>query len=262
MRRFSAEYLADTRDGLWADREALAGLDLPHRERVLDAGCGTGSLATVLREESPATVVCLDADPALLAEASPGPRVVGDATALPVADDSFDLVACQALLVNLPAPVEAVREFARASTELVAAVEPDNEAVTVESTVEAEATLAARARAAYLAGLGTDATLGAETVSLFEAAGLHDVTSARHDLVTEVAPPYAPRAVESARRKVTASRIADHECELRAGGLSTDEYEQLLDDWRAMGREVAGQLQTGEYRRTERVPFYVTVGRV
>ncbi|MFB6353799.1 MAG: class I SAM-dependent methyltransferase [Halobacteriales archaeon] len=262
MRRFSAEYLADTRRGFWADREALAALDLERRQRVLDVGCGTGSLADVLRAETDARVVCLDADVSLLREVDAGDRIVGDATRLPVADGTFDLVACQALLVNLPRPVDAVRAFAGASSELVAAVEPDNAAVTVESTVEAEADLAARARAAYLDGLDTDATLGSEVAALFEAAGLRDVTTTRHDLVREVAPPYEPRDVEAARRKATASRLADHEPELRAGGLSAAEYEALLDDWRAMGRAAAEQLRAGEYRRTETVPFYVTVGRV
>jgi protein-L-isoaspartate O-methyltransferase len=262
VRRFSAEYLAGTRQGLCADRDALAGLDLERRDRILDVGCGLGSLAAVLREESVGRVVCLDADRALLAAAGPGARLQGDATRLPVADAAFDLVACQALLVNLPEPIVARREFGRASSALVAAIEPDNAAVSVESTVPAEATLAARAREAYLAGLETDATLGASAATLFQEAGLHDVTTTRHDLVHEVAPPYDERDVESARRKVTAQRLADHESELRAGGLSAAEYDALVDDWQAMGRAVAGQLQAGEYRRTERVPFYVTVGRV
>lgn len=262
MRRFSAAYLADTRRGLWSDRGALAELDLPGRVRILDAGCGTGSLASALQANTDAEVVCLDADPSLLEAIDAGPRVVGDATRLPVAADAFDLVACQALLVNLPSPADAISEFVRASSDLVAAVEPDNGTVTVESTVEAEAPLAARARAAYLDGLETDATLGACVAGLFEDANLRAVTTTRHDLVHEVAPPYEPRDVEAARRKARASRLADHEAALHAGGLSSAQYDELVDDWRAMGRTVAEQLRAGEYRRTERVPFFVTVGRV
>lgn len=262
MRRFSATYLADTRRGLWSDREALAELDLPSRERILDAGCGTGSLASALRADTDAEVVCLDADPSLLAAVDAGPRVAGDATRLPVGEAAFDLVACQALLVNLLRPADAVREFAGASSDLVAAVEPDNGAVSVESTVEAERHIAARAREAYLDGLETDATLGAGVAGLFDDAGLRSVSTTRHDLVHEVAPPYEPRDVEAARRKANASRLADHEAALQAGGLSTAEYDELVDDWRAMGRTAAEQLRAGEYCRTERVPFYVTVGRV
>jgi hypothetical protein len=36
----------------------------------------------------------------------------------------------------------------------------------------------------------------------------------------------------------------------------------LESDWRAMGRSVVEQMQAGEYRRAEVVPFHVTVGRV
>ena len=262
MRQFSAAYLDDTRRGLWEDRSALAGLDLPDRERVLDVGCGTGSLAEVLREESRAAVVCLDADRRLLSSASADERVQGAAERLPVADGSFDLVACQALLVNLRAPLAAVREFVRASSALVAVIEPDNAAVTVDSTVPEEADLAARAREAYLAGLDTDAGLGADAAAVLEAAGLAEVTTSRHDLVREVGPPYDDRDVESARRKARATRLADHERELRRGGLSSRAYASLVDDWRAMGRRVVDQLDEGRYRRTETVPFYVSVGRV
>lgn len=262
MRQFSAEYLEDTRRGLWADRGALAGLELGSRERVLDVGCGTGAFAAVLAEESGTEVVCLDADRSLLAEVDAGPRLLGEATQLPVRDGAFDLVACQALLVNLPEPIAAVRELARVSSDLVAAVEPDNAEVTVESTVEAEPRLAARARRAYLDGLETDAALGADAAALFEFAGLREVSTTRHELVRETAPPYSPRDVESARRKAAASRLADQAAELRAGGMSPAKYEAFVADWRAMGRTVVEQLRAGEYRRTETVPFYVTVGRV
>jgi SAM-dependent methyltransferase len=262
VRQFSADYLADTRQGLWTDREALAPLRLDTRKRILDVGCGTGAVAAVLAAESDVEVVCRDADPALLAEVEAGPRLLGDATRLPVRDGAFDLVACQALLVNLRTPVDAVRELARASSELVAAVEPNNAEVTVESTVEAEAPLAARARRTYLDGLAADATLGGEAAALFEAAGLRDVETTRHDLVRQTAPPYEPRDLEAARRKAAGSRLAEQAPELRAGGLSAEAYEAFLAEWQSMGRAVVDQMRDGAYRRTETVPFYVTVGRV
>ena len=113
MRRFSADYLDTTRTGMWGDsREALSDLSLADCDRVLDAGCGTGALTRVLREECDGTVVALDADADLLAPV-PDPTVRGDATRLPFADDRFDLVVCQALLINLSDPAAAVREFAR-----------------------------------------------------------------------------------------------------------------------------------------------------
>ena len=261
MRRFTSEYLETTRSGMWADsRDALASLDLERRERILDVGAGTGALTAVLREETPATVLALDADPTLLADVPP-PRVLGDATRLPIRTDGVDLVVCQALLVNLPEPASAVDEFARASSDLVGAVEPDNSAVAVESSVPAESRLARDARKRYLAGVETDAALGG-TRDLFEAAGLTEVSVTRYEHVRTVEGPYSDGAVESARRKATGEGLeADRETIL-AGPTTPGEFDDLRQAWREMGRTVVDQMQDGEYRRRETVPFFVTVGRV
>ncbi len=277
---------------MWADRSALADLDLPNRRRVLDVGCGTGVLSAALRAETDAPVVGLDADPDLLAAARRGPEghdhaaengddrddtggegttradsgapfpvVQGDALALPVRDGAVDLAACQALLINLPDPAAGITELARVSSDLVAAVEPDNAAVTVESTVDREPALEGRARAAYLAGVDTDVTLGA-VADRFRAAGLSVVGTRRYDHVREVAPPYDEHALRAARRKATGAGLADDRATMLAGGLSSEAYDQLRAEWRTMGRAVVEAMEHGEYRRREVVPFYVTVGRV
>lgn len=246
---------------MWEDRGALAGLDLPGRRRVLDVGCGTGEFTRVLREESDATAVGLDADPALLAEVEP-PRLVGDATRLPFRDGAFDLVVCQALLINLPRPGEAVEEFARVSSDLVAAVEPDNGAVRVDSTVEAEARLARRARSAYVAGVDSDVSLGSSAADLLEAAGLTDVATTRHVHRRTTEPPYDEADLAGAARKASGDRLADQRATLLAGDLTVAGYDALREAWREMGRDVAEQMREGVYEREESVPFYVTVGRV
>lgn len=261
MRRFTAEYLETTRQGMWADsREALADLALSSRERVLDVGAGTGELTAVLREESPGTVVALDADEELLTHVAP-PHVRGDATRLPFATDAFDLVVCQALLVNLPQPARALAEFTRVSSDRVAVIEPDNSAVRIDSTVSAEPPLARRARELYLDGLDTDASLGAVR-DLFEAAGLRNVTIQRYEHERRIEPPYSTEAIESARRKASGAGIdADRETIL-AGETTPEEFDDLRQEWRAMGRTVATQMQDEEYRQREVVPFFVTVGQV
>jgi SAM-dependent methyltransferase len=263
VREFSADYLTETRRGMWSDRDALASLDLAGRSRILDVGAGTGELAAVLAEESDAEVVALDADPSLLGHAAGADhRLAGDATRLPVHDDACDLVACQALLINLPDPAAAVREFARVSTDLVAVVEPDNGAVTVDSTVDSETALSARARRFYVDGVQTDVALGADAAGLLEDAGLVDVSTTRYDHTRVTEPPYDDAALEAAARKATAERLADQRPELAAGGLADDAYDDLRAAWREMGREVVAQMQAGEYVRRETVPFYVTVGAV
>ncbi|WP_338741317.1 class I SAM-dependent methyltransferase [Haloplanus salilacus] len=264
MRRFSADYLRRTRAGLWSSRAALDALDLPDRDRVLDVGCGSGEFTRVLDEEAgDAEVIGVDADPELLVAAREEtglPVVAGDATRLPFGDGAADLVACQALLVNLPRPDAAVREFHRVAADAVAAVEPDNADVAVESTVDREVDLERRVREAYLEGVETDVALGDRTVEAFEAAGLVGVTTRRHYHRKVIEPPYDEGDLQDATRKATGAGLADHETELkRAVG---DEYDDLRAAWREMGREVVAAMRAGTYRRAEVVPFDVTVGHV
>ena len=263
MRRFDADYLEATRRGMWADsREALADLDLAGRERILDVGCGTGELTRVLGEESGADVVGADVDPALLSAASAvAPVARAEATRLPFRAGAFDLVVCQALLINLPDPVAALREFARVSGEFVAAIEPDNGAVSVDSTVPAETRLSRRARERFLDGVGTDVTLGADAADPFAAADIEVVSTRRYDHELTTEPPYSETAVEAARRKATGADLDDDRETMLAGDTTEAEYDRLWSDWRSMGREVVDQMQDREYERRETVPFYVTVGR-
>jgi SAM-dependent methyltransferase len=261
MREFSADYLRRTRRGLWESRAALDALDLPAHERVLDVGCGTGELTRVLAEESGGLVVGADADPDLLAvaRAETGlPVAAADARRLPFSDGAFDLVTCQALLVNLPDPVAALREFRRVSSDLVAAIEPDNADVAVSSTVDSEVDLERRARTAYVAGVETD--VAPDVAAAARDAGLVDVRTRRHYHRKVVEPPYDDADLRDASRKATGAGLADHEAELRRA--LGDEYDDLRAAWRAMGREVVEEMRAGTYRRAEVVPFDVVVGRV
>lgn len=250
---------------MWADdRAALAELALPSRERVLDVGCGTGELSRVLDEETDGRVVCLDADRDLLGVARDEtgfPVLAGDATRLPFPDDNFDLVVCQALLVNLPDPAAAVAEFARVSSDRVAAVEPNNAQVAVDSTVASEVPLERRVRDAYLAGIETDPALGEDVARIFRECGLRAVDARRYYHHKRVETPYDEGDLRGAARKASGAGLADHERELRRA-LSDDSYDELRREWRAMGREVVAQMREREYRRTEVVPFDVTVGRL
>jgi len=259
MRQFSADYLRETRRGMWADsRAALSALALDDCERVLDVGCGEGALTRVLAEECPGEVVGCDRDAGLLAELG-GAAVRGDAYRLPFGDDSFDLVACQALLVNLPDPERAVREFARVASERVACVEPDNAAVAVDSTVDAESRLADRARRLYLRGADTDVALGADTADVLRSAGLSNVTTSRYEQTLVVEPPYSEADVRAAGRKASGADLRE-----RRGTMagSEEELDALRAAWREMGREAVRQVQQEEYRRRETVPFYVVGGEV
>lgn len=246
---------------MWSDsREALTDLELETRDQVLDVGAGTGELTRVLREEVPGEVIAIDADQSLLSHVQP-PHVLGDATRLPFRDGAFDLVVCQALLVNLPDPLVSLREFVRVTSDCLAVIEPDNSEVCIDSSVPSEAPLARRARRLYLDGVDTDATLGA-VPELFSTVGLDDVTVRRYDHERTIEPPYTPLALESTRKKASGIGIESDRETILAGNTTPETFDTLRQEWRAMGREVISQMQDGEYRQREVVPFYVTVGHV
>jgi ubiquinone/menaquinone biosynthesis C-methylase UbiE len=97
---FDVVAAATVRDRL-IKRRVIARANLARGEQVLDIGCGTGTLAIAAAQSAPGvTVTGLDADPSILERArgkagSAGLEISFDegmSTALPYADESFDLV--------------------------------------------------------------------------------------------------------------------------------------------------------------------------
>ena len=109
--------------GRWTQR--LAGplvefAELPGTGRLLDAGCGTGSLARFMAARWPARrVTGIDVAAPYIAYAQTQPRgdnlafAVADAARLPFADRSFDGVVTQLVLNFMPDPVAALVEMKR-----------------------------------------------------------------------------------------------------------------------------------------------------
>jgi ubiquinone/menaquinone biosynthesis C-methylase UbiE len=93
-------------------------------DRVLDVGCGTGTLTIKISRAQPgATITGLDGDPAVLSQAkrkasecgTPITWIEGRADALPFADSSFERVVSSLLFHHLdrPTKLEALREIRR-----------------------------------------------------------------------------------------------------------------------------------------------------
>ncbi len=263
MRRFSAGYLRRSRESLWSDEHPLQELELSNASVGLDVGAGTGAWTNHLARQVE-TAIAVDADRALLAEVDPTiDRIIGDATMLPIRGRSADIVTCQALLINLRTPGAAIEEFERITRDHVLAVEPANGAVRIDSTVEDEGTLAEEFRSRVIAG--SDRPMGldpADLEALFAEVGL-DVSEVRQvDHVLHTKPPYSDRALKAAEHQVTGSNLTDAQGVLLASGLSHEEFAQLRDRWRAIGREVIEQMQSDRYERIERIPITIAHGRL
>jgi SAM-dependent methyltransferase len=124
------EYDSPPPDSSWGRVAALYRWQLPlerpalaaprRRDRVLDLGTGTaGLLAQLARApEPPALAVGADCSAAMLARADPLPErwqlLRADASRLPFADDSFDLVTA-AYLLHIVAPAQRARILAEAA---------------------------------------------------------------------------------------------------------------------------------------------------
>lgn len=84
--------------------------------RVLDAGCGTGTLARTIRTIQPAVrPTLLDISPPMLAETQdiPGEKIVGSVLGLPFPDNHFDVVVSSWVIETVPDPFTAVSEYLR-----------------------------------------------------------------------------------------------------------------------------------------------------
>jgi ubiquinone/menaquinone biosynthesis C-methylase UbiE len=102
-------------------RAALGRLPVLPGARVLDLGSGQGNTTRCLAEVlMPVECVGVEFDASLVAYAQtrpdnpPGVRFQqGDATQLPFADASFDVVFCRYLLIHIAEPLRVVREMLR-----------------------------------------------------------------------------------------------------------------------------------------------------
>jgi SAM-dependent methyltransferase len=256
----SAEQFGPQRD-FWWNRDFLDLMATRWRLReaasLADIGCGLCHWSRLLYPylRAPARFVGVDREPRWVAEASRSFReafpqvppdllkvVQGDATGIPLPNDSFDVVTCQTVLMHLARPVEALREMLRILRPggLLICVEPNNlwnylsfTSLTAETPVEM---LVRRfefwlryQRGKAAAGEG-DHTIGDLLPGAFAKVGLTDIAVHLSDRAAALFPQYDTAAqqalVEQGRQwKESASGPWD-QAELRRhvlGGGGTEE---------------------------------------
>jgi ubiquinone/menaquinone biosynthesis C-methylase UbiE len=95
-------------------------------ERLLDAGCGDGGVARLLRRRV-ASVVAVDVEPSDSWRDEPGLEfLVADAEELPFGDEAFDVVHSKDSLHHMRSPERALAEYRRV-------LKPDGAALIVEA---------------------------------------------------------------------------------------------------------------------------------
>lgn len=88
--------------------------------RVLDAGCGTGTLSRCMKAIEPdISLTLLDFSAAMLAHTHdiPASRVQASVLDLPFADNAFDIVVSSWVIETVPDPITAVSEYLRVINE-------------------------------------------------------------------------------------------------------------------------------------------------
>jgi SAM-dependent methyltransferase len=216
----SAEYFGKQRD-FWWNRDFLDLMavrwSLGEASSLADIGCGLGhwsrSLYPYLRP--PARFAGVDREAHWVAEAPQQFREAfpdvppelfsfhqGDATLLPLANESFDVVTCQTVLMHLAQPLDALREMLRILRPggLLACVEPNNfwnylgytsltEDESVEVLVRGFEFWLRQHRGRIAAGLGNH-SVGDLLPGYFAQLGLREISVHQNDRPVSFFPPY------------------------------------------------------------------------
>ena len=184
---------------------------------LADIGCGLGHWSRLLYGylKQPARLACIDREPRWVSEAPARFRTAfpavrldlltfaeGDATNIPLPDDSFDVATCQTLLMHLERPLEALREMIRIIRPggLLICTEPNNlwnimnftsltATETVEETVRRFEFWLRYHRGKRAAGQG-DHTIGDLLPGWFAHLGLTELGIYQTDRAMPYYPPY------------------------------------------------------------------------
>ena len=211
--------------------------------RLLDAGCGPGSItAGLVKYVAPGEVVGVDAEPGILETAREFGAGVPNLSfeeasvyALPYEDNSFDVAYAHQLMQHLADPTAALREMGRVVRPGGFVAARDSDYQTMISHPRSEAIEEWRALCTEVVRRnGADANAGRRIPSWFARAGLEQV-----EVSTTVAVMRDPAEVlnwgDSWAERIVSSSLAE---QALAYGLATrSDLERISAGWRAWARD-------------------------
>ena len=295
----SAEQFGPQRD-FWWHRDFLDLMATRWRLReaasLADIGCGQGHWSRLLYPylRAPARLAGVDREPQWVAKAAENFRhafpqlapdqfafIVGDATKIPLLDNSFDVVTCQTVLMHLERPLAALREMLRVLRPggLLLCAEPNNlwnflgqNLLTAEEPVEA---LVRRFefwlrfhRGRVATGQG-DNTIGDLLPGYFAQLGLGEIAVHQSDRVPAIFPPYDSPAQQASleqerEAKQSGTVLWDREevrrCVLGGGG-SEEFFERVFAELHEKFTREQAAIHAGTFHTADGGLFYLVSGR-
>lgn len=295
----SAEQFGPQRD-FWWHRDFLDLMATRWRLReaasLADIGCGQGHWSRLLYPylRAPGRLAGVDREPQWVAKAAQNFRhafphvapdqfafVVGDATRIPLPDNSFDVVTCQTVLMHLGQPLAALREMLRVLRPggLLLCAEPNNlwnflaqnpltAAEPVEALVRRFEFWQRFHRGRVAAGLG-DNTIGDLLPGYFAQLGLREIAVHQSDRVPAIFPPYDSPAqqasLEQERESNRSATVLWNREEMRRcvldGGGTKEFFERVFAKLHEKFAREQAALNAGTFHTADGSLFYLVSGR-
>ena len=259
----SEEYFGDFRD-YWYNRDFLELMakrwELANVKTLLDVGCGqchwTRIVSSFLGEGSVVTAV--DSDPKWarenenLREFFAGKKIdfrieKADVLNLPFADDSFDAVTCQTVLIHLENPMDALREMKRVlkpmgilicaePNNLIASVLKDSITAEIETDEIIEWFTYGLIKEKGKINLGCgDNSVGDLLPGFFSQLGFGDIRAYVSDKANVIIPPYQTKEIKAMLKfrlenKYEEFMKAETKAQFATFGDNYDEIRQRVDE--------------------------------
>lgn len=270
-------------------------LGLAHGMTVADLGCGLGYLGYTYWPYfgKGGHYVGIDQSLTLLADAQKGSEkwadggeasfMSGDAYHIPLEDNAVDIIMCQAVLMHLKNPQEAVREMARVVRPggTVMCHEPDNLTAMMAKRFMSlpefsTDDLLLSFKVALLCNKGRlslgkgDANIGVQVLHLMRLEGLTDLDARLNDRVWFLEPPYKGEEQQH-RLKIARKNMLDEEHadfwykrgkeEFLAGGGDEEEYDRYVELGKNLIPVAQQQFDAGEFYSFGSNDMYIVKGR-